>query len=52
MAVTAPSCYEQDTGGLYYSGNGSFAAGGTLIGDVTTNGTTAWTFNANSFTQV
>jgi hypothetical protein len=44
--------YEQDTGGLYYSGNGSFAAAGTLIGDVTTNGTTAWTFNASSFTQV
>ena len=44
--------YEQDTGGLYYSANGSFAGGGTLIGTVTTNGTTAWTFNANSFTQV
>jgi len=44
--------YEQDTGGLYYSANGSFAGGGTLIGVITTNGSTAWTFNASSFTQV
>ena len=44
--------YEQDTGGLYYSANGSFSGGGTLIGVLTTNGSTAWTFNANSFTQV
>jgi len=44
--------YEQDTGGLYYSANGSFSGGGTQIGTVTTNGTTAWTFNANAFTQV
>jgi hypothetical protein len=44
--------YEQDTGGLYYSSNGSFAGGGTLVGVITTNGSTAWTFNANSFTQV
>ena len=44
--------YEQDTGGLYYSANGNFAGGGTLIGTVTTNGTTAWTFNSSSFTQV
>jgi hypothetical protein len=44
--------YEQDTGALYCSGNGPFSGGGTLIGTVTTNGTTAWTFDANSFTQV
>ena len=44
--------YEQDTGGLYYSANGSFSGGGMLIGNITTNGITAWTFNSNSFTQV
>ena len=44
--------YEQDTGELFYSGNGSFAGGGTMIGLVTTNGSTPWTFNANSFVQV
>ena len=44
--------YEQDTGALYYSGNGSFAGGGTEIGVVTTNGTTAWTFDASKFVQV
>ena len=52
MGVTAPSCTSRIPGACTYSGNGSFAAGGTLIGDVTTNGTTAWTFNASSFTQV
>jgi Ca2+-binding RTX toxin-like protein len=44
--------YEQDSGSLYYSANGSFTGGGTLIGVVTTNGSTPWTFNANSFVQV
>ena len=44
--------YEQDTGELFYSGNGSFAGGGMLIGIVTAYGSTPWTFNANSFMQV
>jgi hypothetical protein len=44
--------YEQDTGELFYSGNGSFAVGGMLIGIVNANGSTPWTFNANSFMQV
>lgn len=44
--------YEQDTGELFYSNNGSFAGGGTMIGVVTTNGSTPWTFNANNFVQV
>ncbi len=44
--------YEHDTGQLFYTSNGSFAHGGTLVGIITTNGTTPWTFNANSFVQV
>ena len=44
--------YEQDTGELFYSGNGSFAGGGMLIGIVAASGSTPWTFNANSFMQV
>jgi hypothetical protein len=44
--------YEHDTGELFYSGNGSFAGGGTLIGVVTTDGSTPWTFDAHGFTQV
>jgi Ca2+-binding RTX toxin-like protein len=44
--------YEQDNGQLYYSSNGSFASGGTLIGVITTDGTHPWMFNANSFMQV
>jgi len=44
--------YEQDTGELFYSANGSFAGGGTEIGIVTSNGSTPWTFDPNSFVQV
>jgi Ca2+-binding RTX toxin-like protein len=44
--------YEQDTGNLFYSGNGSFSGGGTLLGSITTSGTTPWVFNSNSFVQV
>jgi Ca2+-binding RTX toxin-like protein len=44
--------FEQDNGQLYYSSNGSFAGGGTLIGIITTDGTHPWVFNASSFIQV
>ncbi len=44
--------YQQDTGELFYSGNGSFAAGGSLISVITSDGVTPWAFNANSFMQV
>ena len=44
--------FEQDTGEIYYSGNGSFTGGGTLIGIVNASGSTPWTFNASSFIQV
>ena len=44
--------YQQDTGELFYSSNGSFAGGGTLLGMVTTDGSTPWIFNTNSFMQV
>jgi hypothetical protein len=44
--------YEQDTGELCYSSNGSFVGGGTLIGVITTDGVTPWAFNANGFMQM
>ena len=44
--------YQQDTGELYYSANGSFAGGGTLVGVIDSSGTTPWTFDATKFTQV
>ncbi len=44
--------YQEDTGGLYYSADGSFSGGGVLIGTITTNGTAAWAYDANSFMQV
>jgi Calpain family cysteine protease len=44
--------FEQDNGQLYYSSNGSFAGGGTLIGIITTDGTHPWAFNVSSFIQV
>jgi hypothetical protein len=44
--------YQQDTGELYYSNNGNFAGGGTLVGVVYTSGTTPWVFDATKFTQV
>ena len=44
--------YQQDTGELYYSANGSFTGGGTLVGVIDSSGTTPWTFDATKFTQV
>ena len=44
--------YQQNTGELYYSSNGNFAGGGTLVGVVYTSGTTPWVFDATKFTQV
>ncbi len=44
--------FEQDNGQLYYSSNGSFAGGGTLIAVITTDGTHPWLFNVSSFIQV
>jgi len=44
--------YQQNTGELYYSSNGSFAGGGTLIGVIDSSSNVPWTYNANSFTQV
>ncbi|MBN8907009.1 MAG: hypothetical protein J0H99_10380, partial [Rhodospirillales bacterium] len=44
--------YQQDTGELYYSSNGAFAGGGTLVGVITTNGTTPWTYDASKFIEV
>jgi Ca2+-binding RTX toxin-like protein len=44
--------YQQNTGELYYSGDGTFAGGGTLVGVVYSSGTTPWTFDATKFTQV
>ncbi len=44
--------YEQDTGELFYSSNGRFIGGGTLIGSVTTDGAKPWAFDASCFVQV
>jgi hypothetical protein len=44
--------YQQDTGELYYSGTGDFAAGGTLVGVITTDGSTPWTYNFAAFQEV
>ena len=44
--------YEQDTGELYYSANGNFTGGGTLVGVITTDGVTPWTYNFASFQGV
>ncbi|HET7880045.1 MAG TPA: calcium-binding protein, partial [Acetobacteraceae bacterium] len=44
--------YEQDTGQLFYSSNGLYAASINPIGVITTNGVMPWAFNANSIVQV
>ena len=44
--------YQQNTGELYYSGNGNFTGGGTLVGVVDSSSNTPWIYNASSFTQV
>jgi hypothetical protein len=44
--------YQQDTGELYYSDNGAFTTGGTLIGVITTDGATAWTYDFTKFMEV
>ncbi|HET7880461.1 MAG TPA: hypothetical protein VFL55_06210, partial [Acetobacteraceae bacterium] len=44
--------YQQNTGELYYSSNGNFAGGGTLVGVIDSSNGVPWTYNANSFTQV
>jgi hypothetical protein len=44
--------YQQDTGELYYSNNGDFSGGGTLVGLVYTSGTTPWLFDASKFMEV
>ena len=41
-----------DTGELFYSSNGSFIGGGTMIGIITTDGSRPWTFDPRSFVQV
>jgi Ca2+-binding RTX toxin-like protein len=45
--------YAEDTGGLYYSANGSFAGGGgTLIGKIDSSPGVAWTYDATKFMEV
>ncbi len=44
--------YQQDTGELYYSGNGAFAGGGTLIGVIDGSNSVPWVYDKNSFVQV
>ena len=58
LAETLPNggaggfAYEQDSGGLYYNSAGNFSGGGTLIGTITGNGSTPWTYDASRFIQV
>jgi hypothetical protein len=44
--------YQQDTGELYYSSNGVFAGGGTIVGVIDSSANTPWVYNAGSFIQV
>jgi Ca2+-binding RTX toxin-like protein len=44
--------YQQDTGELYFSTNGDFTSGGTLIGVITTDGSTPWTYDFTKFIDV
>jgi hypothetical protein len=44
--------YQQDTGELYYSNNGAFGGGGTLIGVIESANGVPWTYSASSFIQV
>ena len=44
--------YQQDTGELYFSANGNFTGGGTLVGVITTNGSTPWTYDFTKFIDV
>jgi Ca2+-binding RTX toxin-like protein len=45
--------YQQDTAELYYSANGNFAGGGTVVGVIdTNNNSTPWIYNSSSFMQV
>jgi hypothetical protein len=44
--------YQQDTGQLYFSSNGDFTSGGTLIGVITSDGSTPWTYDHTKFIDV
>ena len=44
--------YESDTGALYYNSTGDFSGGGTLIGTITTDGSTPWVYDPTAFVQV
>jgi Ca2+-binding RTX toxin-like protein len=44
--------YQKDTGALYYSADGDFTSGGMLIGVITTDGATPWTYDFTRFLAV
>ena len=44
--------YQQDTGELYYSANGDFTGSAELVGVITTDGSTPWTYNFSAFAEV
>ena len=44
--------YTADTGNLYYSADGDFTAGGTLIATITAGGTSPWTYDIAGFLLV
>jgi hypothetical protein len=44
--------YQSDTGELYYSANGNFSGGGTLVGVIDSSANQPWVYSASSFLQV
>jgi hypothetical protein len=44
--------YQQNTGGLFYSGNGRFAGGGTMVGVIDGSSGAPWIYNTHNFVQV
>ncbi len=44
--------YQQDEGNLYYSADGDFSGGGTLVAVIHSNGVTPWTYDIAGFMLV
>lgn len=44
--------YQQDEGNLYYSADGDFSGGGTLVAVIHSGGVTPWTYDIAGFMLV
>ena len=44
--------YDTTNGNLYYKADGDFSSGSVLVGTITTNGSTAWTYDFSRFTSI